>query len=454
MAGGSRSLIAIQLHRDGFNKPWGFRLQGGLEQGQPLTVQRVFMGSPSEGIIHRGDIVVRINDFDSSRMQLRDADHFINNSALTLRLEIQRVGGSSSHPTSPQPQQQQQQPPPAWANSPTLQLINQPSQGRRGEPRWNQEDISQAGPGIRSLVNQERNRKSGVLDYVAPLPNLDHLSVTNQTYRTNQLISPAPKAKHFRPMGSYLDASFGRQNLPQPKVAHDSQYSGGNTRSSSRGVARPASAYDLTGFNRQYSGSLSPHVNGSNGFSRQNSGGYSPSPRSPSVQTVLGGRQWPPPPQAESPPIQQPSNPFSFGGPQQSPSSYQQPQYQQQRPQYQQQHSYTQQQQPQYQPQYQQQQPAQLPFVIPETGSSRKIVHSQFNSPAGLYSTKNAVDMFTGQTGLRPNQVQNEANKLTDFKLSPTYKALMEAQTRGGVGTQWGNGYARPAFGQGSVSDL
>ena len=35
------ALVAIQLQRDAFNKPWGFRLQGGLEQGQPLSIQRV-----------------------------------------------------------------------------------------------------------------------------------------------------------------------------------------------------------------------------------------------------------------------------------------------------------------------------------------------------------------------------------------------------------------------------
>ena len=48
------------------------------------------MGSPSEGILHRGDTVVRINEFDANRMQLRDAEHFITNSALSLRLEVQR----------------------------------------------------------------------------------------------------------------------------------------------------------------------------------------------------------------------------------------------------------------------------------------------------------------------------------------------------------------------------
>lgn len=48
------------------------------------------MQSPSEGVLHRGDTVIRINDFDATRMVLQDAEQIINNTALTLRLEVQR----------------------------------------------------------------------------------------------------------------------------------------------------------------------------------------------------------------------------------------------------------------------------------------------------------------------------------------------------------------------------
>jgi hypothetical protein len=89
------------------------------------------------------------------------------------------TGGPSSNPTSPQPQQQQA--PPAWYGSPTYNLIqNAGTAPRQNEPRWNQEETA-AGPGIRNLVHHEHGKKnSGVLDYAVPLPNLDHLSVTNQ----------------------------------------------------------------------------------------------------------------------------------------------------------------------------------------------------------------------------------------------------------------------------------
>ena len=68
-------------------------------------------------------------------------------------------------------------------------------------------------------------------------------------------------------MGSYLDQSFGRQSLPQPKVAHDSQY-GGNTRNGNRGMARPQSAYDLGG---KYGNSLRYIRSASFGFQNDDS---------------------------------------------------------------------------------------------------------------------------------------------------------------------------------------
>ena len=40
-AGMSGSKLQVRLYRDSFNTPWGFRLQGGKDLGQPLSIQRV-----------------------------------------------------------------------------------------------------------------------------------------------------------------------------------------------------------------------------------------------------------------------------------------------------------------------------------------------------------------------------------------------------------------------------
>lgn len=37
----SGSQLQVRLYRDSFNTPWGFRLQGGKDLGQPLSIQRV-----------------------------------------------------------------------------------------------------------------------------------------------------------------------------------------------------------------------------------------------------------------------------------------------------------------------------------------------------------------------------------------------------------------------------
>lgn len=86
----------LHLTRDSLSRPWGFRLQGGSETGAPLQVQRVFSGSPAEGLLQRGDVVLSIDGRDCRRITHRESLDIIRVSGGTLRLVISRDGTGST----------------------------------------------------------------------------------------------------------------------------------------------------------------------------------------------------------------------------------------------------------------------------------------------------------------------------------------------------------------------
>ncbi|XP_076363969.1 uncharacterized protein LOC143253653 isoform X3 [Tachypleus tridentatus] len=90
----------ITLTRDGPFMPWGFRLQGGYDTGQPLIIQRVFLGSPSEGALQRGDVVMRINDQEANRLTHQEAHDVIVSSGKNLTLVVHRLPGAVSSPAT------------------------------------------------------------------------------------------------------------------------------------------------------------------------------------------------------------------------------------------------------------------------------------------------------------------------------------------------------------------
>ncbi|ELU07187.1 hypothetical protein CAPTEDRAFT_98150 [Capitella teleta] len=80
----------VRLHRDALNTPWGFRLQGGKDFNAPLTIQRVFAGSPADGEVHRGDIILAIDNYDVSQMTHKSAQDIIKKGGGSLALRVKR----------------------------------------------------------------------------------------------------------------------------------------------------------------------------------------------------------------------------------------------------------------------------------------------------------------------------------------------------------------------------
>jgi hypothetical protein len=98
--------LQLRLYRDALSTPWGFRLQGGKDVGAPLIVQKVNLGTPSDGELYKGDAVLEIQGCDTSRMTHLDAQDKIRNAGGSLLLRVLRFPSYTVPQTPPQKAQQ------------------------------------------------------------------------------------------------------------------------------------------------------------------------------------------------------------------------------------------------------------------------------------------------------------------------------------------------------------
>lgn len=171
----------IVLYRDGPNTAWGFRLQGGTDVGYPLTVQRVTIGSPSEGELRQGDIITRIGNKDATLMTHQAAHNAITSAGNNLSLTVSRAGQSipvqNSHP-----------PPlnPMYYATPMLPKTDFIQESRRFVPPPPQNNPA----ALNSEIHVEKE--------------IERQQIVGQPHRTFPLITPSIKVKHDVPTGSYL----------------------------------------------------------------------------------------------------------------------------------------------------------------------------------------------------------------------------------------------------------
>lgn len=97
------SFLQVRLARDSLDTPWGFRMQGGKDLNQPLTVQRVFTNTPSEGELQRGDLIISINGRDTDVLTHKQAQDQIKYGGGQIDLFIKRPPPGRVHiqPLSP-----------------------------------------------------------------------------------------------------------------------------------------------------------------------------------------------------------------------------------------------------------------------------------------------------------------------------------------------------------------
>jgi hypothetical protein len=79
----------VTIYRDSLDTPWGFRLQGGKDFNTPLSVKRVFSGSPAVGQLTRDDLILAINDEPADALFHADVLEKIKSAGNSIVLTLQ-----------------------------------------------------------------------------------------------------------------------------------------------------------------------------------------------------------------------------------------------------------------------------------------------------------------------------------------------------------------------------
>lgn len=80
----------VTLYRDSLTTLWGFRLEGGRDFNAPLSVQRVFPGTPASSDLLRGDMITSIHNEDATFLYHQEANELIKTSGGSLQLGVKR----------------------------------------------------------------------------------------------------------------------------------------------------------------------------------------------------------------------------------------------------------------------------------------------------------------------------------------------------------------------------
>ncbi|XP_055700832.1 PDZ and LIM domain protein 2 isoform X12 [Phlebotomus papatasi] len=213
--------FVVVLQRDGAKTPWGIRLVGGSDLDTPLIITKVTLGSPAYGELVRGDIITKIQDYDSRDLRHEDAQHLFKNAGNKIKVVVQRnnlVAGqtlsngssrcSSTIPLSPL----QLSPIPPHSNLPYRNVS--PAGARHQSPY---ESLPQT---VFPHVNESGGYEAPQLSprppsstSFSPQPTRDYQLeaqeeasvILNQPYRTTPLILPGAKVKRDTgPTESYL----------------------------------------------------------------------------------------------------------------------------------------------------------------------------------------------------------------------------------------------------------
>ncbi|KAJ3657047.1 hypothetical protein Zmor_016082 [Zophobas morio] len=82
--------VVVTLRRDSPHEQWGFSLVGGSDVRAPLIVTRVGFGSPSNGVLQRGDIITKVGNYDARDIRHQDAQTLFKNAGTNIRVVVQR----------------------------------------------------------------------------------------------------------------------------------------------------------------------------------------------------------------------------------------------------------------------------------------------------------------------------------------------------------------------------
>lgn len=173
-------VIRVTLERDGHDQPWGFRLQGGVDVAMPLSVQRVLVGTPADGVLIKGDIISKISCTDTKGITHQQAADLFNNAGNQIDVYIKRPG-------APVP------PAPAAAAAPQTPLVN-------GGPDQSPSAASSKSEPYRTLPLVQPSAKARSDMGIGSISHLkmqdDHISGDKQPQLAPHSQALAAKAKH------------------------------------------------------------------------------------------------------------------------------------------------------------------------------------------------------------------------------------------------------------------
>ncbi|XP_037780658.1 LIM domain-binding protein 3-like [Penaeus monodon] len=203
-------VIRVTLERDGHDQPWGFRLQGGVDVAMPLSVQRVLVGTPADGVLFKGDVITKISCTDTKGITHQQAADLFNNAGNQIDVYLKRPGAPAPPAT-------------AAAAAPQTPLVN-------GGPDQSPSAASSKSenPAVRSLPKTQFALKSQLshLPQRSPTVSMEALSIQSQPYRTLPLVQPSAKARSDMGIGSISHLKMQDDHISgdkQPQLAPHSQ---------------------------------------------------------------------------------------------------------------------------------------------------------------------------------------------------------------------------------------
>ncbi|XP_022251028.1 uncharacterized protein LOC106467195 isoform X2 [Limulus polyphemus] len=194
-----------------------------LEQEKQAKCQ-VFLGSPSEGALQRGDVVLRINDREANRITHQEAHDVIVSSNKNLALVVHRLTGVDSSPATT--------PTTSSTMGTSHPLAKTTCSAFEPKPAGFFRASSPATPStlpttkMTSEYRPERCEPQILSDYERQEYFYDQQQeqqkIQHQPYRTVQLVFPQAKPRHDIPMGSYLrhvhDPTWKKTYLPSSRM--------------------------------------------------------------------------------------------------------------------------------------------------------------------------------------------------------------------------------------------
>ncbi|XP_011258319.1 PDZ and LIM domain protein 3 isoform X5 [Camponotus floridanus] len=156
--------VIVKLKRSGTGRPWGIRIAGGADLNTPIVVTR----SENEAL-QRGDVIKKIDDYDTRDMRHVDAQNLLQNSE-TIKLVVERYKQQKEYP---QELPKSPIPPPS-----VEEYVSTP--------------ISSPEYTLRSTIILPHDHRDEIREEKA------HLS---QPYRTTPLVLPGAKVKKDAPLG-------------------------------------------------------------------------------------------------------------------------------------------------------------------------------------------------------------------------------------------------------------